>query len=519
MKLLRQGLRAALRPATSALALVLLAVYGLEIAVSRARGLGFRESVVDIKPSVLELLGGNVPSLTRGAHETFRLLAAALLHGGLLHLVMNLMALIVIGPPVETAFGAGWLLAAFTLSALAGNVVSAVGHGTDVVAIGASGGIFGLIAMAAAWTFLSPERPIFDRARLVQWLVLGLVVGLGGGIDNWGHLGGLVGGALVAFVVSALRTRPKALRGVGAACGVASVFAFALVAARAEVAYAHPAVAYDDHYNADLDTLVAALKADDVATASRVGADIGDRHPDDQQSQYFAGRADELAGHCELAIARFRKALVPPGSTTSSASQRFVEKQETSIHHRLVLCLEKEERADELAVEKKVFCALLEGSERERSELSGIHERLCLGYDDGYETAIGALGAAQDRPDDGASSKLAEDAALKWPDDPQAQYFAGKLEAHLGRCAEALPMLRAAALPPGPRASSAGRRFAAGLGPYVHLALTECLEKLGQLDGARLENAAFCRSIDDEGVKRPVWMATERIRCADAGAP
>jgi len=125
-------------------------------------------------------------------------LTAALLHVG-----FNLYALYVLGPGLERFYGYKRFLALFILSGFAGNVMSFLF--STAPSLGASTAIFGLIG--AEGVFLYQNREILgDSARqglrnVVVIALINLFIGVapGSNIDNWGHIGGLLGGVLFAW--------------------------------------------------------------------------------------------------------------------------------------------------------------------------------------------------------------------------------------------------------------------------------------------------------------------------------
>jgi rhomboid protease GluP len=129
---------------------------------------------------------------------------------------------------MERSLGAGWMLTGFMVSAVLGNVVSALGNPPGVVAIGASGGVLGLVAMAAALTWFAPRLTGFSKSILVQWLVFALAVGFVAGFDNWGHIGGAIGGAACAGAAALLKDRRDALRLAGLVGGALGLLAAVL---------------------------------------------------------------------------------------------------------------------------------------------------------------------------------------------------------------------------------------------------------------------------------------------------
>ncbi len=167
---------------------------------------------------VLAAFGGRVTAAVE-AGQTWRLLSNIFLHGDLLHLGLNLVALAILGRIAEALFGPARALALFLISGLSGSLLSeAVGA---ELATGASGGLFGLMgaAIVFGWrrrALLSDDlRRYFGRVMVAAAglnLALGLLLPW---IDNPAHFGGLLGGIccgalLEDFVVSsnAPRSRP-----------------------------------------------------------------------------------------------------------------------------------------------------------------------------------------------------------------------------------------------------------------------------------------------------------------------
>ncbi len=141
--------------------------------------------------------------------EYWRLLTPIFLHVRPLalpiHLLMNSYALYIIGPQVERAFGYTRFLALYFLSGIAGNIASFGMSPTP--AVGASGAIFGLIGALLPLLYLNRDVIANTRARIIsilQVIVLNLIIGftLSNTIDNWGHIGGLLGGLALAALIT-----------------------------------------------------------------------------------------------------------------------------------------------------------------------------------------------------------------------------------------------------------------------------------------------------------------------------
>lgn len=129
--------------------------------------------------------------------QVWRLLTPALLHGSLAHIGFNMYALFSFGTSLERYFGHGRFLLLYVLGAFTGNVASFIM--TDANSLGASTAIFGLIA--AEGVFLYQNRRLFAgqfRSAIGNIIFVAainlFVIGSLPGIDNWGHIGGLLGG-------------------------------------------------------------------------------------------------------------------------------------------------------------------------------------------------------------------------------------------------------------------------------------------------------------------------------------
>ncbi len=147
------------------------------------------------------ILGGKVNELIlRG--QVWRLITPMFLHGSVLHIAFNMYALYSLGPGLERFYGHRRYLILYLVSGYAGNVLSFLL--TSNPSIGASTAIFGLVA--AESIFIYRNRMLFGSRARSMLLNLGMVVivnllfGLQPGIDNWGHLGGLVGGLIFAWM-------------------------------------------------------------------------------------------------------------------------------------------------------------------------------------------------------------------------------------------------------------------------------------------------------------------------------
>ena len=133
--------------------------------------------------------------------QVWRLFTPMFLHGSILHIGFNMWALFLIGPMIERFYGRWRYLGLYILSGFAGNVISFMF--SPYPSLGSSTAIFGLLS--AEGVLIYQNREIFGNiarralSEVVIIAVVNLIIGLSPGIDNWGHIGGLVGGLLFAW--------------------------------------------------------------------------------------------------------------------------------------------------------------------------------------------------------------------------------------------------------------------------------------------------------------------------------
>lgn len=183
---------------------------------------------VFLAEQVLKLTGmnENVMLLTLGSKENtlitcgqyWRLLTCCFLHADVMHILSNLLGLYFWGPHAEQLLGRWKYLTVYLFSGLMGSVFSYALNRSW--AVGASGALFGIFG--ALLYFRTRHKQIFDRVFGMQVLVIiGINLANGfitAGVDNLGHIGGLIGGFLAAFSVGLFLEKPKwyrILAGVG----------------------------------------------------------------------------------------------------------------------------------------------------------------------------------------------------------------------------------------------------------------------------------------------------------------
>jgi rhomboid protease GluP len=149
----------------------------------------------------LFLLGatGTLPVI--GAHRFWTLISASFLHGGILHILFNMMALYQLGPFVMAEFGFHRFIILYIITGICGFSVSVLA-GVPFT-IGASASVCGLIG---AIIYYGKSRgdsygdAIYKQAMgwVVGLVIFGLIVS---GINNWAHGGGLLSGLFLAFIM------------------------------------------------------------------------------------------------------------------------------------------------------------------------------------------------------------------------------------------------------------------------------------------------------------------------------
>jgi rhomboid protease GluP len=191
---------------TIAMLAVLAVVFGVELLSAPT------ESFATPSIGTLVALGGLRGSLVSAHGEWWRLFTATLLHAGPLHLLLNGVALLLAGYVLESLLGRAWLAALFVIGALGGSLAGLLFNAPEIVSVGASGAIMGLLAAAIVASFRLPPR---DRARVLSPLLQFLIPSLlpiafersGGHIDFAAHFGGAVAGAVVGLLL--MRTWPR----------------------------------------------------------------------------------------------------------------------------------------------------------------------------------------------------------------------------------------------------------------------------------------------------------------------
>ena len=172
----------------------------------------------------LVLMGAKFNPLIQ-AGQYWRFLTGALLHANLTHIGMNMVSLYCWGPTVETLYGKWKMLCIYLISAVMGTALSYLL--SPYVSVGASGAIFGLFGTLISMRIDAPDffKKVFGK-QVAILLAINIANGIiNRGIDNFGHLGGFVGGFLAAEALGTFKMKHSPMRTILGAGGCAAILA------------------------------------------------------------------------------------------------------------------------------------------------------------------------------------------------------------------------------------------------------------------------------------------------------
>jgi membrane associated rhomboid family serine protease len=145
-------------------------------------------------------------------HEYYRLITATFLHVGVLHILLNMYALFLLGPPLEHAMGRWRFLGLYLVAGFAGSVLAYALTGVGSAAEGASGSLFGLFA--AMWVF--SRRFGSDTSQITGLIAINFALSFFLSHISWqGHLGGFLAGGLIALCYAYAPRRLRTVAHVG----------------------------------------------------------------------------------------------------------------------------------------------------------------------------------------------------------------------------------------------------------------------------------------------------------------
>lgn len=146
-------------------------------------------------------------------------LSHALLHGGLLHMAMNMTILLALGRFVSDRYGEGPILPLFAAGAVAGGAVFGLFSREAIPMVGASGAVFAFLGLWIAWDWRRhranrvPVRPVATRVAVLAGLNVVFYFALGGLLAWEAHLGGFLAGIIAGkFLEDRIEIRERAER-------------------------------------------------------------------------------------------------------------------------------------------------------------------------------------------------------------------------------------------------------------------------------------------------------------------
>jgi rhomboid protease GluP len=141
--------------------------------------------------------------------EWYRLLTSMLLHGNIFHLAMNMYVLFYIGGFMERILGKTPYIILYATSGLVASLFVTYFGDPNVITVGASGSIFGIMGALFLLTFIEKNRlPMVMVNQIRSLTLLNLAITfLIPGISIFGHLGGLVTGIVIYLVIKTLKLK------------------------------------------------------------------------------------------------------------------------------------------------------------------------------------------------------------------------------------------------------------------------------------------------------------------------
>lgn len=150
----------------------------------------------------LQKMGALDVSKVVDKHQGWRLITCNWLHGGVFHILANMLSLLVIGIRLEQEFGFIRVGLLYIISGFGGSLLSALFIQSNI-SVGASGALFGLLGsmlseLITNWTIYTNKIAAFFT--LVVIIAINLAVGILPHVDNFAHIGGFISGFLLGFV-------------------------------------------------------------------------------------------------------------------------------------------------------------------------------------------------------------------------------------------------------------------------------------------------------------------------------
>jgi rhomboid protease GluP len=306
---------------------------------------------------VLFALGGSSRDGVK-AGEWFRVLTATLLHGDVIHLICNGVALWVGGMFVEMFVGKRWMFTIYTASGVTGSLLGLAINDASLVSVGASGAIMGVLAAAFVLTLRLQKGPVrtsiqMQLGRILIPSLIPFATQGGGRVDVAAHIGGAIGGAAVAGLLALMwnmdrEARP--LRRVATALTTFSSILFITAIGGALPGYA--ARAEDARLDPKKLLVQDGAIPEDVHEAASTVAEWGKQHDRDPRVHYYraVNHLDDRRmsdAERELRAALAEKAIL---------KKFFDRKLEVTIRTLLAAILRDQEKFDDARREAAPIC-------------------------------------------------------------------------------------------------------------------------------------------------------------------
>ena len=170
---------------------------------------------VMLSPSgqILYLLGGSGALPVIGYGRWWTLVTAAWLHGGVLHILFNVLWIRQLGPEIANLYGPGRMIIIYTVSSITGFALSTFMYVSPIalpffgganLTVGASAPIFGMLGALVYYGRRTGSSHV-GQAGLQYALIMGVLGFVIPGVDNTAHLGGFVGGYAASLVLDPLK--------------------------------------------------------------------------------------------------------------------------------------------------------------------------------------------------------------------------------------------------------------------------------------------------------------------------
>ena len=156
--------------------------------------------ILNLSDTFINLFANYGPLVTEGQY--YRLFTSMFIHANLFHILFNMYALYLLGSQAEGFFGKGKFLVIYILSGISGSLLSILLN-QGAVSVGASGAIFGILG---ALLYFGYNNRVYLGNTLIREIVPVILINLAfgfmmTGVDNFAHIGGLIGGITTAMAV------------------------------------------------------------------------------------------------------------------------------------------------------------------------------------------------------------------------------------------------------------------------------------------------------------------------------